>query len=419
MGGASGVDTGWSEMKNSYCRSIAIIAITVALLPIGARLSAQGDPTQSVGRQANSPMVKPWFSLTGEYDNNVFLLSSSRGDAVNSPSSADVASRRYADMKQAEDIIARVAGGISLRTSGLGGRDLTLLPTLEYNNYTRNAERSFFTAALVLQQALAHSARLRLSAAYTPNYFAKNYLARVVDSNSDGSISPAERRYESGRYSESEYDVGYRFRIRKGTRKSPLAARMEVGGGYYSRSYDAPFQSRDLRGPTVSTALDFEPSRSLGFGLAYKLAKLSADPAREVLILDEPAVGADLNGNRRSTDLSVGTEQIVDRSRTEHEARANAQMNMTGRTAIRLIYGLRLRNYTSRQQFDLGHRDRRDIRNEVGGELLAKVTQSLRFTGGARYSIQRSDRSLASDPSGDNEDYSRLRAYAGIRFDIR
>lgn len=399
--------------------TLAPFALFTALLALAAPVAAQTGPPQRRAQNAPSTKVNLWLSVTGEYDDNIFQLSPSRKDVVNDPSSADAASGRFDRMEQAEDLIAHAAGGASVEMRGMGGRDFTVLPILEYNYYTRNTERSYFTAALALQQELPRSSRLQFSATHTPDYFAKNYLVNAVDENSDGSISLAERRYAAGRYSETDLDLGYRFRLRRGTRTSPLAARMEVGAGYYSRSYDAPFESRDLSGPTFGAELDVEPTRSVGFALAYKLGLLSADPAREVLILDEPSVGRDLNGNGRSTDLAVRTEQTVDRSRTEHEATVATRLDLTRNTSLRVIYGMRLRNYSSDEPFDLAHRDRRDTRNEIRGELVTKLARSIRLTTGGRYARQTTNRSFDPDQSGDAEDYSRLRAYVGLRYEFR
>lgn len=399
-----------------FCRALSLASLLTFLgIPVYSQTPSGGP---SAGK-ARTTKVSPWVSVTGEYDDNIFLLSSSRKNSLNNPSSTDAASGRFNAMENPADAIAQFEGGLSLETPGAGGRPFALQPSIEYNHYARNTERNYFTAALALQQALARGSRLRFTAAFTPDYFAKNYLADATDTNGDKSISPSERRYAAARYSETDADLKFRFRIRKGTKSSPLAARVDVGAGYYTRSYDAPFSSRNLRGPTVAAELGVDPARRAAFTLGYKLGVLTSELAPEVLILDEPAVGADLNGNGRATDLAVRTVQTVDRSRTEHEALIGVQLAMTPGTSLRGNVGFRSRMYSSDQKFDVAHRDRRDNRIEGGAELVKKLAQAVRFNLGIRYARQTTDRSFDPDLNGDAEDYTRLRANAGLRYEFR
>lgn len=359
--------------------------------------------------------IQPWIALEGEYDSNVFLLTRARKRAIGDRSAADLASGRFTGMESAADVIIQTRAGIALEMDGAGGRDLTISPALQYDYYSRNGERSHATASVAVAQALARGMRTRLEAAYTPSYFPKNYLTDAVDANGDRVIAPEERRYGRAEYSALDVELAHRFRLRKSSKRSPLGSDLDLGVGYYTRAYDAPFAGRDLSGPTFRVALGFAPGRRAEFTVAYDLEVLSADAGQEVLVLDENAAGRDLNANGNATDLAVRTVQLVDRSRREHELGAAARLDVTRRAELRFAYALRARSYSSEQPLDLGHRDRRDTRHELRGELSTRVARGMRFVTGARYTGQKTNRLFDPDQTDEADDYSRIRAFAGVR----
>lgn len=402
-------------------RKSVVAALLIALVGPAGLLSQQPAPATRPAERADKNgalKVEPWLAVEGEYDNNIFLLSPSRRRAVNDPTAADVASGRFAGMESADDIIVQFRGGVGISGRGLGGRDFTLSPALQYDYYTKNSERSHLTASVALAQALARGMRTRLEASYTPSYFPKNYLVDAIDANGDRMIAPAERRYAPADYSSMDIELAHRLRLRKSTKRSPLGMDLDVGAGYYARSYDAPFASRDLSGPKFRTTLGLAPGRRADFTLQYELEMLSADAAQEVVILNEAEAGRDLNANGTATDLEVRTVQLVDRSRREHELSAGARFDVTRRTDLRVGYGLRFRGYSSDQPLDIGHRDRRDTRHELRGEISTRIARGLRFTTGARYSRQTTNRLFDPDQTDEADDYTRLRGFAGLRLEF-
>ncbi len=400
-------------------------AVSVALLAASlgpANLaSQQPEPaTRPADRATRSKPVKfePWISLEGEYDNNIFLLTPSRRREVNDPSGADLTSGRFTGMESADDIIVQARGGVGIELAGIGGRAFTLAPALQYDHYTKNNERSHLTASVALAQALARGMRTRLELSYTPSYFPKNYLSDAIDANNDRTIAPGERRYAPAEYSALDLELAHRLRLRKSTKRSPLGVELEVGAGYYSRAYDEPFAGRDLSGPSFRSTVGISPGGRAEFTLGYDLEMLSADAGQEVLILNEADAGRDLNGNGTATDMTVRTVQLVDRSRREHELSAGARLGITRRTDLRVGYGLRSRNYSSDQPLDLGHRDRRDTRHELRGELATRIARAVRFTIGGRYAKQTTNRLFDPDQTDEADDYSRIRGFAGLRLEF-
>ncbi len=399
----------------------AAAAILVAIFaPVQLAAQQPVATTRPAERVKKKETVKvtPWLAVEAELDNNVFLLTPARKDAVDNPSAADVASGRFAGMESASDVIAQARGGVGLEFDGLGGRALTLSPALQYDFYTRNNERSNLTASVALAQALARGMRTKLDVAYTPSYFRKNYLLDATDVNGDGRIAPEERRYAPADYSAMDFELAHRLRLKKSRKRSPLGADLNLGAGYYTRSYDAPFAARDLSGPTFRATLDLASGNRLELSGDYSLELLSGDEAQTVLILDEADAGTDLNGNGTVTDPEVRTVQLVDRSRREHELTFGARLGVARRTDLRFAYGLRLRDYLSDLPLDLAHRARRDTRHELRGELSTRVARGTRFTTGARYAKQTANRLVDSDQTDEAADYSRLRAFAGLRVEF-
>lgn len=400
----------------------AVLVVLLAMFLGPADLASQQlepatRPADRV-KKSNTVKLEPWVSLEGEYDNNIFLLSPSRKRAVSDPSAADLTSGRFTGMESADDIVVQARGGVGVELAGIGGRAFTLAPALQYDYYSKNNERSHLTASVSLAQALARGMRTRLDLSYTPSYFAKNYLLGASDANNDRSIAPGERLYAPGEYSALDVELTHRLRLRKSTKRSPLGVELDVGVGYYSRAYDEPFASRDLGGPSFRSTVGIAPGSGMELTLGYDLEMLSADAGEEVLILDEADAGRDLNGNGNATDVDVRTVQLVDRSRREHELSAGVRFDVTRRTDLRVKYGLRFRNYSSEEPLDLGHRDRRDTRHELRGELSRRLARGVRFSTGARYARQTTNRLFDPDQTDEADDYSRLRGFAGLRVEF-
>ncbi len=407
-----------SSKSSSRLLLISMLVVTpVGILAAQTATRPQSAPAQPAERQ-RGVKVDPWISFEPEYDSNVFLLSGSRKRAVDHPSSTDGATGRFENMESSQDLAIHAATGVRLGTRGIGGRAFTITPAIEYSHYVRNTERSHLTAGLGLRQALPRGLDLELSAAHTPSHFRKNFLLDAVDQNGDRTISPEERRYAPGMFADADIGAALGFRLRKSTKRSPLSARMKLGAGYYARSYDSPFEHRDLGGPTFGAALEVEPGKRFGLTLSYDAELQSADPSQEILILDEPDAGQDLDGNGRATDLNVRTAQMVDRSRRGHQARAQVKLDLPRRTTFTVEYAMRLRNFSSNEPLDLAHRDRKDRRNEVRAELSARVARGIRFTTGARFARQTTNRQFDPEQTNESEDYSRISAFAGLRYEF-
>ena len=406
-------------MKLPHSSALAALIATV-LVPSG--LSAQKPPRKdtaiSQARPTTGVKVEPSLRFEGEYDSNVFLLSPARRRDLEAPTSADISSGRFNGMQSPADFIVRARAGVGVELDGVGGRTIALFPALQFDHYTRNDARSHMTALLSVAQDFAHGMRTRLEAAYIPSFFTKSYLIDAVDADRDGKISRNERRYERASHSVIDLEIAHRLRLHKNTRRSPFGADLDVAAGYYARSFDAPFSNHDLSGPTLRAELGISSGSRAEFTIGYDGEMLSAPAGQEVLILDESDAGLDLNGNGRANDVDVRTVQNVDRSRREQELTLGARFDLSPRTNLQIGYGVRLRAFSSDQPLDLGHRNRRDTRHDLGAEMSTRIAHGVRLNAGARFARQTSNRLVAQDESDESDDYARVRAFAGFRVEF-
>jgi hypothetical protein len=320
-------------------------------------------------------------------------------------------------MRSASDVITTVHASLALRGPGAFARTLEIRPDVGLAFYAQNAERRSIDLGLTFEQDLPHGSRMRLSAATTPSYFARNYLADASDANSDGTISSAERRYRPGAYRDGEIALDYRVRLNKATGKSPFGAALQIGGGFHTRSYDAPFQARDVSGPTADAWLLMEVSRHFSLDVGYDLAVLSATPTAQVMVVDEADVSRDLNGDATATDPDVRIIAAMDRSRTEHTMGTRAKFDLSRRTDLRLKLERRWRDFSSNEPLDRSNYGRRDARNVVGAEFTFALRPGLRLALSselARQTLRRGGN--ASD--GEIDDFSRRRFALGARYDF-
>lgn len=405
-------------------RLFSLGLLTAALsgaVPVAAQ---QAAPLPSAPHGAPASGGKGWrvgapaLAITSERDDNVFLVSESKKDDVGASGAASMASGRYAGMRSAADIITTIDAELAIQGPGMSGRAFVMTPGVRYEYYAENADRRNATFKLDLEQSLGHGNEVRLRARMTPSYFARNYLADATDIDGNGSIVPAERSYRRGTYGETEFTADYRRRLDESTKRSPFGAAVRLGAGYYARTFEAPFAGRDLAGPTAKVALLSDLSRRVKVELGYELGILSASPTDEVLLLDEQAVGADLNGNGRTTDIDVRSVQRVDRSRVEHVVIVGGRIELTGRTDVGAQLEHRRRSYGSGEPLDVSYNGRSDARNRLAVELSTAVSRRLTVGINVGIASQSLNRERDFGSTGEIDDYSRhsVGLRVGYRF---
>lgn len=392
-----------------------------ACLLFSAALSAQSPDSQSASRTGKAPKasrtagwrVEVESNAAAEYDNNIFLLSPTQRASVASPSAGATSSGRYQGMESASDVIG--VGSIATRLHGPGarGRTLEITPEISYEFASRNRLRREAAGALSVAQSLGGGRRIRLKAGSTPSHFSRNYLSDAVDADANGSISSGERIYRRGQYGEYSIVGDLRLPLAANSSKSaPIV--LAAGGGYYARSYDAPFAVRDLSGPTASVSLDIGQKSPVELELTYDLAVLSAATGvQQVVLLDEPVYSVDFNGNGTTTDLSARAAVEIDRSRLEHQIGGTLVFDTGRRVDASLGFDYRIRSFRSTLPYDEDNAGRRDNRSGIRGSLRAKMKKGVYLSTGVKFLTQSTNRPLGSTV-GEETDYKKIGASVGL-----
>jgi hypothetical protein len=338
--------------------------------------------------------VIPGLRIVETFDDNPFLLSDARKAGVAPPSAASIASGRYAGMADASDFVTSMRAALRAEGPGILGHQLTLGAEARYQYYQRNALRRNMFYDLRAAQALGHGAHIAARAELQPKFFFRNYLADAVDLNADGVIEPNERIYAAGTYSDQVFTGEFRQRLVKSTDDHPFGAQLTIQGGHKTRTYQQPFQVRGYSGPFAGVVGTLDFKRSVGLEGEYRRYSLSANPGTAVLLLNEPDFNRDFNGNGTITDLQVRSMQTVDFSRIEHDMHTRFRVRPTDASEATLSYGLRLRNFQSKQPYDVYNNTRHDRRDRLGLDLGNRFSQRTTIHFGGSYEIQKLTKTL-------------------------
>ena len=393
-------------------RLLPSLVLSLVLAP--ALATAQSAPVAAAPK-GKSWKFAPRLDVVTEYDGNVFLLPPAKVSNPGAPSAAELVSGRYDGMEASRDLVTTLGASVAMRRPGRGNRDFTLTPELAYEWYARNTERTNVAMGITLEQLLRREGRVRLRAQLLPGYFARNYLANALDANLDGTISAGERIYARGEYSETDVQADYRKRLIKSSAERPLGAWLTVGAGLANRTFKAPFAARDYSGLTASVRLQFDLAHGLELVSAYDLAVLGSTRTPQVMLLDEPLYGQDLNGNLNATDLNARTVRTVDRSHTEHVLGETARFAVTKKTDMDLSVDVRWRSFSSAEPFDASNNGRKDRRVQYAFDVTHRLAKGVRMYAGAGYGSQRLNRRTDLGGQGEVDDYTKLRGHVGFR----
>jgi hypothetical protein len=292
------------------------------------------------------------------------------------------------------------------------GRKLTLGADARYEYYQKNAKRRNVFYDVRAAQSLGHGTHIVARAELQPKYFFRNYLADAVDLNADGTITSNERVYAAGTYSDQEFTGEIHQRLVKSTDDHPFGAELTLEGGHKTRDYLQPFQTRGYRGPFAGASGRLDLSSSVAFEGEYRRSSLKSTPGTSVVLLNEPDFNQDFNGNGRLTDLRVRSVQMVDFSRIEQDMAARFRIRSTDAVETTLSYGRRLRNYQSKQLYDIYNTTRRDKRDRFGLDMAFRFSPGRAIHFGGNGEIQKLTNTLRPTATIDDAtDYQRKGFY--------
>jgi hypothetical protein len=330
------------------------------------------------------------------YDTNVYKLSSTQSDRFDLNLAKDQTTGRYKDMDSIDDIIFTPRLKATFRRPGFNGRDLSIKPSIAYNRYVWNQERSYFDFGLGVNQALGKHSGLGVSFGYAPNIFKKNYLSGATDQDNAPStgisttvINGTEKVFSAAHYDKTDVTLYYSTRLWKSANKNPANLALEtVSGkvlvGYENKNYDDPFTNRTEDSIFAGFDLDLALYKNTTLTLSYLFKNIDTAVEPEILIRNETNFGVDLNGDGDALDLSVATNQTVDRSRHQNTIGARVSTRLQNGWNAYARYEVRFTSYKSEETFDVTRLDRNDTRQKVGaglkGEIAPRWTMALDWT---------------------------------------
>lgn len=357
--------------------------------------------------------------LTMEYDDNVFGLNEPGRTRVKTRDAVDQANGRLNGMDSVGDfgLISQVEFH-AIRESPLGRTRIT--PRVAYHQYIENSGLSFPEFGIQLKQSLGEASVLKLDFGSAIGVRRRNYLAGTIGT---GEISDAERIYRSGRFDDWDVALTYERRLwrnKKKRRKHFAFAELEgeVGLRYGQRIYrNRSFRNRDRDVWRAGLKLDSDLGRWLDLGVSYRYTRVDAPGGMEIVILDEPDLGGDLNGDLDALDSNIRTVARIDRSRNQHRVGADLGLKLHERLRAWVSYDYASLDYLSNGPLDLSFRDRRDAINRFGGGFRWRFSKIFALTLEGLYSDRSVDRSASLDEDEDGQkERAVVRLTIGARF---
>ncbi len=332
-------------------------------------------------------------SLGLYYDTNVYKLSSLQKDRFDLNLSKDQTTGRFKDMDSIDDFIFTPRLMATLRRRGYDGGALTLKPSIAYNRYVQNQEKSYFDFGLNVHQALGKHSGVGVDLGYAPNIFKKNYLSGAVDNEPLGDpahgITGSEKSFSPAHYDKTDLTFYYSQRLWKSARKnfdtlSLEAVSGKVFAGYENKNYDDPFTNRteDSLFAGFDVALALYRHTTLTLGYLYKDISTPVEP--ETLVRNELSFNIDFDNDSVIENLNVATRQNVDRSRTQNTIGVKVTRKLQKDWTGYIKYNVRFTSFKSKEPFDVVRVDRNDTRQRFGlglkGEVAPSWTMALGWT---------------------------------------
>lgn len=360
----------------------AAVAIGIGLL-LGAQLHAPRVFAGEGWRWSASA------EFSSEFNDNVFGLDADTKDRVRNQDPVDRANGRLRDMESVDDFILIPRVEVTAKTFTPLGR-LSISPRFAFHRYIENDAKSFSDFELRVRQSLPDRSSLRLSFGYTLDAFKRNYLRSTIGT---GSVSSSERVYDRGRYDDWGVELSYERRLwHRKSRDQPVdwptTLEGEILGGYGQRRFDNGFSNRNRDVWRGGLALRSDFGDTVDLQLSYRFSDLNAPGDDEILILDEPELGINLNGDADLLDNNVRIVAPVDRSREEHRIGIKVKVRPLQRIRSWVAYDYALRNYDSDGALDFAYRDRRDDVHGVRVGARWKFTKVWSTTVEGRFDLR-------------------------------
>jgi len=390
------LNNGSMKMPGVKIQRLKTMAVIVCLFGLVGFFAANASAANKIGGWK----VKSEASMGFSYDTNVFKLTSQQSDRFDKDKSvvpdplslnrdqkraaSDQTSGRFNKMDSIDDFIFTPRVKATLSRPGIMGKKLFVSPSIEYNKYVQNQEKSYFDFGLNIKQNVGKHGNIGLEFGYAPNIFRKNFLSDAVDTkNPTGTInkiSSNEKIFSPAHHDDTTAVLSYGRRLWKNHHKhgkilSPEALSAKVLVGYENRNFDDPFTNRTEDNVLAGLDLGLALRKNTHLTLSYLFKGISTNVDTEVLIRDEPSFGVDLNGDGDALDLRIRTEQNVDRSRDQHTVGLKVSTRLRKGWYAHAKYEARFTSFNSNQPFDVSRLDRNDTRQKVALGLKGEIAR--------------------------------------------
>jgi len=310
-----------------------------------------------------------------EYDDNVFQLSESQKDNLDNPDQGDVESGRYADMESISDVILTPRMGFKMNAVNPLGGKFGMDAWLKYNAFMKNDKKSYFETELSFSQSIGDKGRLGVEWKVLNEYYKKNYVSAVEDSNHNGNIARDERTYSPATYDEFEGTVFYRHTFIKN--KVRMLSRLDVEpfGRSSIRHYDDLFSNRDKRAAIggLNVRLGFLSKINLDFG--YQFDRVISPNHSEIVLFDETINSTDVN-NDGDIEGNAALYTPIDRSCNRLGIEITPSLELTDSITVFAGYQWRVSDYRSDNELDVDHYHRTVERHQFKAGASYEMSKS-------------------------------------------
>lgn len=390
-------------------RILLLISLLMAFLPQVPALAAGSENAEKTDNDKRFKNIElQFYGETGiEYTDNVFRLTDSQISRMEANDSEDVASGRFNDMDSVSDYIVSPEAGLSVDSDSPFGGEFSMTSWIRYNWYKENPKASFPEGRIRLRNSIGEKGTLTMEGNILFDFFKKNYLSGVDDSNENGNIPREERIYSPAIYDEYEGIIAYEHEIIDNNDERISGLSIEPFAGYRIRRYNSMFSNRDQDIASLGIELDLELISDIDLEMIYLYEDVSTPGNRELVLFDETVSMTDQNDDGE-IERNAPLMTVIDRSSSRHTIEINPSIKLTKDTRIFFGYEKRIAECASNNSLDIEHYNQEEYHQQI--KLGARHDFSKKWTAEAEYS--------KTDEEEEDGDYSENSFLIKIKYDF-
>lgn len=330
------------------------------------------------------------------YSDNIYHLTEFQITSLEEGVQEDADSGRFNDMPSARDVVItpwfQLNSGLH---SPLGGK-INLKSRLYYHAYSENTAKNYPEVSAKIKQTIGKNDDITLRLTYVNDFFKKNYLINVDDSNNNGNIPKEERIYSPAVYDEFETLFIYGHNVVKENKQRISRIDIEPFGGFCSRIYNSGFHNRDRWILFGGVGVHVTFLSIVAIKTTYEFQDVDSPGNLELVLFDETIGETDVNDDGEIKENAPFVTRI-DRSCHRHSLSIMPCIDVTDHCEVFFGYEWRKSIYSSQNPLDVAYYRQTAIRDQMEAGIKYKV--SKKWT--AEAAVKRTD-----DDSEDEDDYT-------------